>query len=131
MENVKVTLSSEYPTVQILSGETTIPRIESGAVVDVSNRMRVRFTAGAGYFAPTRMKLSLGFDGWHSVSENIDLLVIPEIVDTAREVMILDGRTATLDVFRQKGNQRRLQASCLRMSLKVSVRRVTFQDLRW
>lgn len=104
MNNVRVTLSSEYPTVNILSGDTTIPRIDAGGAVDVSSRMRVRFTAGAGYFAPTRLELKLGFDGWHSITEKIDVLVTPEIVETAQEVMILDGRTTTLNVFRQKGN---------------------------
>jgi poly(3-hydroxybutyrate) depolymerase len=105
METVSVTLTSEYPTASILSGKASISRIEPGAAVDVSDRMRVRFTAGAGYFAPTRLRITLGYDGWHSVSKNIDVLVIPEIVETALEVMILDGRGATLNVFRQKGNQ--------------------------
>jgi len=104
MDNVRVTLSSEYPTANIVSGDTTISRIDAGSAVDVSSRMRVRFTAGAGYFAPTRLQLKLGFDGWHSITEKIDVLVIPEIVETAQEVMILDGRTTTLNVFRQKGN---------------------------
>ena len=35
----------------------------------------------------------------------LDVLVIPENVPPPLEVMILDGRTATLNVFRQKGNQ--------------------------
>jgi enterochelin esterase-like enzyme len=105
MEAVRVTLTSEYPTVHIVAGETVIPKIEAGAAVDIAGRMRVRFTAGAGYFAPTRLLLSLTYDGWHSVTKNIDALVIPELIETAREVMILDGRTATLNVFRQKGNQ--------------------------
>src|SRR5262245_60633346 len=105
MEAVRATLTSEYPTAHILSGKVTIPRIEPGGVVDISDRLHVRFTAGAGYFAPTRLTLTLGYDGWHSVTKNIDVLVIPEIVETAREVMIFDGRTANLNVFRQKGNQ--------------------------
>ena len=105
MTDVKVTLSSEYPTVQLLAGETSIPRIEPGAVADVSDRMRVRFTAGAGYFARTRLKLDLLYDGWHSVSKNLDVLVIPEEVPQPMEVMVLDGRTVTLNMFQQKGNQ--------------------------
>jgi enterochelin esterase-like enzyme len=105
MEDVRVTLTSEYPTASILSGKATISRIEAGAAVDISDRIRVRFTAGAGYFAPTRLRLTMGYDGWHSSSKNIDVLVIPEIVETAREVMIFDGRSANLNVFRQKGNQ--------------------------
>ncbi len=105
MEAVRVTLTSEYPTVKILSGEVTVPKLESGAALDMADRLRVRFTAGAGYFAPTRLLLTLTYDGWHSVTKNIDVLVTPELIETAREVMILDGRTATLNVFRQKGNQ--------------------------
>lgn len=105
MEAVRATLTSEYPTVQILAGETVIPKIESGAALDVGDRLRVRFTAGAGYFAPTRLLLTLTYDGWHSVRKNIDVLVTPELIAAAREVMILDGRTAKLNVFRQKGNQ--------------------------
>ncbi|MEP7272223.1 MAG: alpha/beta hydrolase-fold protein, partial [Acidobacteriota bacterium] len=105
MESVRVTLTSEYPTVRMIAGETVIPKIEPGAAVDVSERLRVRFTSGEGYFAPTRLLLMLAYDGWHSVSKNVDVLVIPEIIETAREVMVLDGRTASLNVFRQKGNQ--------------------------
>ena len=105
MEAVRVTLTSQYPTVNILSGEATIPKLEAGAAVDISAQLRVRFTAGAGYFAPTRLLLTLHYDGWHSVTKNVDVLVIPELVEPAREMMILDGRTATLNVFRQKGNQ--------------------------
>jgi len=105
MTDVKATLSSDYPTVQVLKGETTVPRIECGAFVDLSSVLHVRFTAGEGYFARTRLKLDLTYDGWHGVSKDIDVMVIPENVPPPMEVMILDGRTATLNVFRQKGNQ--------------------------
>ncbi len=105
MTDVKVSLSSEYPTVQLLAREVTLPRIEPGASVDLANRLRVRFTAGGDYFAQTRLKLEMSYDGWHSVSENLDVLVIPEIIPPPTEIMILDGRVATLNVFRQKGNQ--------------------------
>jgi hypothetical protein len=50
------------------------------------------------------LQFKLGFDEWHSITEDIDVLVIPEIVEIAHEVMILDGRTTTMSVFRQKGN---------------------------
>ena len=105
MTDVKVTLSSDYPTVQLLSSQATTPRIGPGASLDLSNHLRVRFTAGEGYFARTRLKLDLLYDGWHGVSQNLDILVIPENVPLPAEVMILDGRTVTLTVFRQKGNQ--------------------------
>jgi len=105
MTDVKATLSSDYPTVQILKGEITIPRIEPGTSVDLSSALHVRFTAGEGYFARTRLKLDITYDGWHGVSKDVDVMVIPENIPPPMEVTILDGRTATLSVFRQKGNQ--------------------------
>ncbi|MBI1788874.1 MAG: hypothetical protein HYR60_15165 [Acidobacteria bacterium] len=105
MEDVRVTLSSEYPTVELLSATAAIPRLEAGESADLSKEMRVRFAAGGGYFAPARLELKLVYDGWHSVTGNVDVLVIPEIVPAPDEVLILDGRTATLSVFRQRGNQ--------------------------
>jgi len=105
MTDVKATLSSDYPTVQLLAAETTIPKIEPGASVDLADRLRVRCIAGEGYFAQTRLKLDLVYDGWHTVTKNLDVLIIPANVPAPLEVMILDGRTVTLNVFRQKGNQ--------------------------
>src|SRR5208283_3619775 len=105
MTDVKVALSSEYPTVQVLKGEINIARLLPGAPVDLSPALHVRFTAGEGYLARTRLKLEITYDGWHSVAKGFDVLVIPENVPPPMEVMILDGRTATFSVFRQKGNQ--------------------------
>ncbi|MFB3923733.1 MAG: alpha/beta hydrolase [Terriglobia bacterium] len=105
MTDLKVTLSTEYPTVQLLASEATIPRIEPGASIDLSDRMRVRCVAGEGYFAPARLKLDMIYDGWHTETRNLDVLIVPEIIPPPIEVMILDGRTVTLNVFRQKGNQ--------------------------
>ncbi|HEX4949926.1 MAG TPA: alpha/beta hydrolase-fold protein [Blastocatellia bacterium] len=105
LEAVRVKLTSEYPTVQIVAGETVIPKLDAGASWYLPDQLRVRFTAGDGYFAPTRLLLTMTYDGWHTVTKNIDVLVLPEHIATAHDVMILDGRTVTLNVFRQKGNQ--------------------------
>ncbi len=105
MKDVTVRLASEYPTVAIPADSLTIPEIRPGDWLDVSDHFNARFTAGAGYFAPTRLTATLTYDGYHTVSENIDLLVTPEIVPSPLAVEILDGRTATFKVFRQKGNQ--------------------------
>jgi len=105
MSDVKAVLSNDYATVQVLRGEPTIPRIEPGAAVDVSSALHVRLTAGEGYFARVRLKLTITYDGYHEFAKDIDIMVIPENIPPPTEVMILDGRTATLNVFRQKGNQ--------------------------
>ena len=101
--DVKTALGSEYPTVEIVSGTAEIPQIASGAAVDVP--LRARFTAGAGTFAPARLELKITYDGWHSTSENIDVLILPEVLPALAAVEVVDGRTITLPVFRQKGNQ--------------------------
>jgi predicted alpha/beta superfamily hydrolase len=105
MKDIKVNLASEYPTVQLLSQSAEVPSIEPGSFVDLSSKFRARFTAGAGYFEPTRLQISMTYDGWHETSEPIDLLVMPEIIPGAEAVQILDGRSVSLKVFRQSGNQ--------------------------
>ena len=105
MKDVRVRLSSEYPTVQLLSQAAEVSSIEPGTFVDLSSRFRARFTAGAGYFEPTRLQLSLTYDGWYEASEPLDVLVVPEVIPGTEAVEIMDGRTLSLKVFRQRGNQ--------------------------
>ncbi|HVN82035.1 MAG TPA: alpha/beta hydrolase-fold protein [Terriglobia bacterium] len=105
MKDVKVELSSEYPTVKILGGKLDIPELQTGAVADLSDRIRVQFTSGGGTFAPVRLRLDLTYDGWYETAKNLDILVIPEIIPAPDAVEVLDGRTLTLNVFRQRGNQ--------------------------
>src|SRR4029077_6892552 len=50
MTNVSVALSSEYPTVALLTNAATVPRLEPGGVADLTAKFVVKFTAGAGYF---------------------------------------------------------------------------------
>lgn len=105
LTGVGIALSTEYPTVEILSAPVTVPRIEAGEVADLTAKFPVRFTAGAGYFAPALLTLKLTYDGWHQSIEDIDLLVTPDRLQAPSAYEILDGRTVTLPVFRQKGNQ--------------------------
>jgi pimeloyl-ACP methyl ester carboxylesterase len=105
LTDVAVALSSEYPTVEILSKPVTVPRIEPGGVADLTARFPVRFTAGAGYFAPTLLTLKFTYDGWHESLEDVPVLVEPDRPPAPAAYEILDGRTVTLPVFRQKGNQ--------------------------
>jgi predicted alpha/beta superfamily hydrolase len=105
MKAVSARLISEYPTVQLLSQSAEIPSIETCSFADLSNDFRVRFTAGAGYYEPTRLQLNLTYDGWYETSETIDVLVLPEIIPGPAAIEILDGRTLDFKVFRQSGNQ--------------------------
>lgn len=101
---VRLAVSSAYPTANIFSDSVQIPKIESGGIYDASRELKARFTAGAGTFAPARLQLTI-YDGWHSTTENIDVLVIPEVLPEPAGIEVLDGRTTMLPVFRQKGNQ--------------------------
>ena len=105
MTEVKIEASSEYPTVQFLSRTATLPKIEPGAVVDLSQHFSMRLTSGNGYFEPLRVQIKLTYDGWHEVTRDLDLLVIPEVLPKPAAVEVLDGRTVTLKVFHQQGNQ--------------------------
>jgi poly(3-hydroxybutyrate) depolymerase len=105
MRDVQVKLTTEYPTVHIAQAAYTIPEIPAGHALDVSSRLRVKFTAGSGYFAPARLTVSAVYDGWHSMSEPVDVLIAPERIPAPVAIEILDGRTATFRMFLQKGNQ--------------------------
>jgi hypothetical protein len=105
MTEVTAVLSSEYPTVELLQSRHRIDKIESGGFIDISGMLKVRFTSGGGYFAPTRLKLELTYDGWHTVAYDVDVAVIPDVIPDPEEIEVLDGRTATFSVFRQAGNQ--------------------------
>ena len=105
MKEVTVELASQYATVSLPAARAVIPEIAPGAFADLSGKLQARFTAGAGYFAPARIHLALTYDGWQTAGHDIDVLVTPEIVEAPAAYEILDGRTKTLPVFRQKGNQ--------------------------
>jgi hypothetical protein len=105
MRDLEFRLESAYPTVQIVSGAAKVSEIPSGTAHDLSRDMRVRLTAGAGFFSPAVLTLVMTYDGWHTARETIPILIAPEIVEPPAAYEVLDGRTATFDVFRQKGNQ--------------------------
>jgi hypothetical protein len=105
MREVTLDLSSEYPTVEVLGHRHVIERIEPGSFMDVSPYLQAEFTAGGGYYAPARLRLDITYDGWYEKSVDIDVAIAPEIVSEPLELAVLDGKTASFEVFRQSGNQ--------------------------
>ena len=105
MENVKVVMESDYPTVRLIQSSAEIPSLQPGGIADLTDRFRVILTAGAGYFSPARLRLRMTYDGWYEQTVDIDTLVVPEILPEPDAVEVLDGRTFTFKVFRQRGNQ--------------------------
>ncbi len=102
--SLRAELSSDYPTVEIVKGKAERNSLGPGEVADLSDAFLVKFTAGAGDFARTRLQLRLHFDGVET-KESFDVLVPPDPLPAPAEVAVLDGRTRTFTVFRQKGNQ--------------------------
>ena len=93
LTGVRVEVTSEYPNVQIESN-AVLERIEPGAIATIEPR--VRLTAGEGEFQRIRLT---------AMGQALDLFVAPSNTVAPWQMEILDGRTVTLPVFRQKGNQ--------------------------
>jgi hypothetical protein len=104
-KDLRLTLTSEYPTVSIQGGEVIIPSLESGETVDISKRFVLRFTSSDGAFQHCRLYLQIGYRGWYSKTERIDVRVLPTPLAEAAETRILDGRDHVFEIFRQAGNQ--------------------------
>lgn len=103
--NVTVEISSAYPTVKVLSGKATVAKIGAGEAADLTGQLRVQLTAGEGELAQTRLQLKVTYDDWHVAMQDIDVLAVPANLERPIGIEILDGRTVTLPVFRQQGNQ--------------------------
>jgi poly(3-hydroxybutyrate) depolymerase len=104
-KDVHVRIESDYPTVEVLRKETAIPVLEAGAAIDLSNRFSLRFTAGRDTYARARLLITVVYDEWHSRKETVPIWIEPEAIPAPPAFEILDGRTKTFAVFRQKGNQ--------------------------
>lgn len=104
MENVRAELTSLYPTVEILKGRAAIPLLTSGQIADLSPEFQVRLHAGEGDFTRARLELKLTAEDKDAI-QYIDVLIAPSDPPAPLEVAILDGRTSTFPVFRQRGNQ--------------------------
>lgn len=105
MKDLRVRLTSSYPTVEIVSGAAKIDELRSGSSKDLSEQMKIRLTGGGGFFAPATLTIETTFDGWHTAAEKIPVLIAPGAPLEPAAVEVLDGRKMTFDVFRQKGNQ--------------------------
>jgi pimeloyl-ACP methyl ester carboxylesterase len=103
MDRVEGELTSEYPTVEILTPHFAVESLEPATIF--RPELRARFTAGNGYLERARLHLKLIYDGWYETTTDYDVLVVPEDVPSPLKFEILDGRSATFNVFHQKGNQ--------------------------
>ena len=105
LKNARLKISSKYPTVEWAKKSFHIPLLKPGEVVETGNSIQVRFVAGDECFARTRLDITLSAEGQTQEPVSLDVLVISEKTPPPAEVKILDGRTVTFSIFRQKGNQ--------------------------
>lgn len=103
--NLSVEISSDFPTVKVLSGRASVARLNAGEATDLSGQLRIRVTSGAGPLALTRLRMKVTYDDWHSTLHDIDFWAVPSVLAKPAGIEILDGRSLTLPVFRQQGNQ--------------------------
>ncbi|HEY3444023.1 MAG TPA: alpha/beta hydrolase-fold protein [Paludibaculum sp.] len=104
LKGVSVSVESAYPTVELLTAKATVAEIPPGGMVDLSPQFKARFHAAAGDYAPAAIRVTLASDTARRV-EDIDVMIAPDGMTPPLAVEVLDGRTVTLRVFRQKGNQ--------------------------
>jgi len=105
VKNIVVRLTSDYPVVEIQGGPVTIPSLQPGEIVDLSDRFTERFVSSEGTLQHCRMYLAIGYRGWYSKTRSLDLRILPTPLAEPPEVAIIDGGTLTFTIFRQAGNQ--------------------------
>jgi hypothetical protein len=105
LHKITVELTSSYPTIEILRHRAELKQIEGGSVADIGAVLQVRFASGAMDWEHARLELRLAAEGVAETVHNIDVLVAPIDLPQPQEIAVLDGRTKTFPVFRQKGNQ--------------------------
>ena len=105
LQEVRVQISTEYPTAALATHDVTVDTIAPGAFVDLSDRFSARFTSGGGYLAPVRFDVTATYDDWLQDKRSFYVSVVPDSMAKLDAVEILDGRTRTFNVFRQQGNQ--------------------------
>lgn len=102
IEALHIQLKSDYPNLLIESGSFTIPRIEPGSIAQVI--LRASFTSSDGEFQRIRLNADYSSPSGKG-TQHFDVYVAPANTTSPWQMEILDGRTITLPVFRQKGNQ--------------------------
>lgn len=101
-KSLAVELTSDYPAVEVLQGKAVVPVLIAGAVATA--KMQVRFTAAEGDFERARLHFKISAEGLET-KQDADVSIAPANIPAPMELVILDGRTASFSVFRQRGNQ--------------------------
>ncbi|MFC1614147.1 alpha/beta hydrolase-fold protein [Gemmatimonadota bacterium] len=100
LENVTVTLTSEYPTVKISGSPVMLESVKAGGVVDLSELFMQEFISADRTFHHCRLVLTVEYEGQVDTTD-VDVRIAPTPLEEPVEVLVLDGRTHTFRIFRQ------------------------------
>ncbi|MCS7023191.1 MAG: esterase family protein [Bryobacteraceae bacterium] len=104
VKNVSCRLESEYPTVEITVATAQIEEIPAFSVSSGCGQLSARFISGDGDYAHARLSLAV-VEGKVEQTHNLDVAIAPSVRPAPLAIEVLDGRTVSFPVFRQKGNQ--------------------------
>lgn len=105
LNNVSFTVSSEYPTVHVNGETVTFDKIKPGETVYLGDRYSCEFFSTSGDMQHARIDVNIGYRGWYSQKERVDVRILPTPLEEAGKVVILDGGSESLPIFTQAGNQ--------------------------
>jgi hypothetical protein len=113
LKDVKVAMTSQYPTVDLIESSGRVKSLAAGKAADLGKDFRVRFTAGDngfppvgvlpvnGGFARTRLLLNAKAANAPPLDTHIDVMVDPADLKPPKKIVVLDGRTRTFSIFWQ------------------------------
>lgn len=96
--------ASEYPTVKLSGASVSVGEVAAFGIAEGCGQMRAAFVAGDGDFAHARIVVSVR-EREREQRHDVDVDIVPHVRPAPLAIEVLDGRTKTFPVFRQKGNQ--------------------------
>jgi enterochelin esterase-like enzyme len=101
--NISCKAASGYPTVRLSGASVKLAEIAPFSISDAC-QLRASFVAGDGDYSHARIVVTVR-EEQREQQNDVDVAITPEVRPAPLAVEVLDGRTKTFPVFRQKGNQ--------------------------
>ena len=105
LKNVRAELTSAYPTITVEQSRSATVDLGGTQLTPAPMQFTFQAASGSSEWEHARLSLKVSSDGSPAAVHDVDLLVAPDAIPEAKEIAILDGRTKSLPLFWQKGNQ--------------------------